>query len=49
MESFFARYRNLVVLLVLLVASALALEVLLEVAAKGFALAPVRACAAAML
>jgi hypothetical protein len=39
----------LVVLLELLVASALALEVPLEVAAKGFALAPVRACAAAML
>jgi hypothetical protein len=39
----------LVVLLELLVASALALEVLLEVAAKGFALAPVRACAAAVL
>jgi hypothetical protein len=38
----------LVVLLELLLASALALEVL-DVAAMGFALAPVRACAAAML
>jgi hypothetical protein len=38
----------LVVLLELLVASAWALE-LLDVAAMGFALAPVRACAAAML
>jgi hypothetical protein len=39
----------LVVLLELLVASALALDVLLEAAAKGFALAPVRARAAAIL
>jgi hypothetical protein len=38
----------LVVLLELLVASALALE-LLDVAAMGFALAPARACTAAML
>jgi hypothetical protein len=38
----------LVVLFELLVASALALE-LLDVVAMGFALAPVRACAAAML